>query len=69
MNYWHTECECDDYYPHLKTIDSGLNMLSIHGMKPVMKPFVFCPFCGKKLKKINDETGKEIVDARQLSLL
>jgi hypothetical protein len=66
---WHTECECYDYYAYIKTIDSGLDMLIIHGMDIVIKPFIYCPYCGKKLKKIDDETNKEIVDVRQLKLL
>jgi rRNA maturation endonuclease Nob1 len=70
---WHTECTCDYYYPNVQVnvqvIDNGIEFLEIHGAKPVIKPFIYCPYCGKKLKKIYDKTDKELEEEGQLRLL
>ena len=59
-------CNCKDWKPNIDIIDSYIVMDSIHvwGNKAgyTGKPFLFCPWCGDKLKK--EKAKKESNGAR-----
>jgi hypothetical protein len=67
---WRIDCTCNKFYSNMGIIHSGLHFLNAQeGIKATLEPFVYCPYCGKTLKTIDNDTGKEIVDERQLKLL
>jgi uncharacterized protein with PIN domain len=68
-NHWYTVCECEQYDKNVKVIDSAIDFLWTHDMGSAkIKPFIFCPYCGKRLKRIDSETKKEWIDPRQISI-
>lgn len=46
------ECDCCDYSEQVKQIDSCIELAWVHNYKLNIIPFIYCPWCGKKLKKI-----------------
>jgi hypothetical protein len=43
-------CKCDDWLVNMNKIDTIFQMAWVHGYKYYGKQFVYCPFCGEKLK-------------------
>ena len=69
MMSWHTECRnCDYYAQNIGIIDSGLKFMKTDEFIFKVRPFVYCPYCGKRLKRINDATGKDLEEEGQLKL-
>lgn len=48
-------CDCPDWEPNTKILNAYVQMGVIHGMGDYKarngKPFVYCPWCGEKLKE------------------
>lgn len=57
---WHYECDCNEFSPNMVIILAGVDLLSVtHIYTKKLKNFKYCPYCGKKLKKIDNITNKE----------
>jgi predicted metal-binding transcription factor (methanogenesis marker protein 9) len=63
---WHTECICDEFKPNIEKLSKLTEFALTRGMNPSIKQYSHCPYCGRKLRKI-DENGKE--DLREASKL
>ena len=46
------ECSCEDWKKYISVIDGALAMQQVrYSTTYDMKVFVYCPYCGKKLKE------------------
>ena len=52
------QCNCKDWKPNIEIINGFISMQTVMawGNKDgyTGKPFVYCPWCGKKLKEVKD---------------
>ena len=44
-------CDCPDWEPNCNHINSSIVLSSIHNVMYDLTPFLYCPWCGKKLKE------------------
>ena len=47
----YTRCDCQDYKENMPKVDAPILLADLHGMKYDGKYFVFCPWCGKKMRE------------------
>jgi hypothetical protein len=48
-------CNCDDYKENLEKINNKILFCYTHGILYDGKQFVYCPWCGKRLKEDNEK--------------
>jgi hypothetical protein len=47
------ECKCKDWKKNIEHLNAGFTLMAVHGGGGYSgKKIVFCPWCGKKLKKV-----------------
>jgi hypothetical protein len=49
-------CDCSDWKPNIDLVNGSCNLAFIHGLEFTGKVFEYCPWCGKKLEEIKDES-------------
>ena len=56
------ECTCKDWKENIPLTDSAITMSALHSYgNPkgyVGKPFVYCPWCKKKLKSVKEKDNE-----------
>ena len=51
------ECDCQDWKENIKKINGPILLQGIHGMGEYDgKQFVYCPWCGGRLQKLEDKS-------------
>lgn len=58
--YYTMICKCEDYKNGIKEIEGSLEWAFAHGREYKGGVFKYCPWCGKKLKRIDldDDNNK-----------
>ena len=60
---YHMECDCIDWVNSLEQIIGAQTLAWTHGMEYTGTVVKYCPWCGKKLRRVeNERTGRWIME-------